>query len=176
MGLREKIGGRIAEYAAKDFAAKAEKGELGPAVQSAYAKTKGLKTAFAMALFLIVQALGQFAPPGAATYIQYSSVVAGALVALGILDKLRRNEPIFETWFLEALASISAWVASVSTVVLAFASGGLLDIVFPGHPGLADQITLFTTAVTTATAFVNRAAKASALRPKPVLPSNGNSE
>lgn len=165
MGLNDlklKVGQKVAEYAAKDFAAKAEKGELGPRVQAAYVKTKGLKTTIALALFLIVQALGQFTPPNFDCYIRYAGIATGALVALGILDKLRRNEPIFEPWFLEALATVSAWVASLSTVALGVAQSGLLDLIFPGDLRLVDQITLITTALTTATAFVNRAAKASA--------------
>ena len=164
--IKLKVGGKVAEIAAKDFAAKAEKGELGPSIQKAYVKTKGYKTTFALALFLIVQALGQFTPPNFDCYIRYAGIASGALVALGFLDKLRRNEPIFEPALLEALAAWSAWLAAASTTVLAIVSGGLLDLLFPKHPGLSDQVTLITTALVTATAFVNRAAKASALQPK----------
>lgn len=164
--IKLKVGGKVAEIAAKDFAAKAEKGELGPAVQKAYVKTKGYKTTFALALFLIVQALGQFTPPNFDCYIRYAGLVSGALVALGFLDKLRRNEPIFEPALLEALAAWSAWLAAASTTVLAIAQGGILELFFPKYPGLSDQVTLYTTALVTATAFVNRAAKASAMQPK----------
>lgn len=164
--IKLKVGGKVAEYAAKDFAAKAEKGELGPTVQKAYVKTKGFKTTFAVVLFLIVQALGQFTHPDYDNYIRYAGIVTGALIAMGFLDKARRNEPLFDPWLLEALAAWSAWLAAASTTVLAIASGGLLDLLFPNHPGLSDQVTLITTALVTATAFVNRAAKASALKPK----------
>jgi hypothetical protein len=167
MGIVERLKLKLAEYAARDLAAKAENGELGGAVQTCYVKTKGYKTVFALALFLIVQALGQFTPPGYDDYLRYSGIASGALTALGLIDKLRRKEPIFDPELLAALAAWSLWLGSVSVTVLGLASSGLLDLLFPKHPGLSDQVTLITTALVTATAFVNRAAKASAIELKP---------
>lgn len=164
--IKLKVGGKVAEIAAKDFAAEAEKGELGPSVQACYVKTKGYKTAFALALFLISMALGQYTPPHYDCYMRYVDITFGALTALFAIDKLRRKEPIFDPWLLEALAAWSAWLAAASTTVLAIAQGGILELIFPKYPGLSDQVTLYTTALVTATAFVNRAAKASAMQPK----------
>lgn len=169
--IKLKVGGKIAEYAAKDFAVKAEKGEFGQKVQAAYVKTKGYKTTFALALFLIVQALGQFTPPNFDCYLRYAGILSGALVALGLLDKLRRKEPIFEPWFLEVMAKWTLWFTGASAAVLGVAQGGLLELVFPQYPGLSDQVTIIVTAIGTATAFINRAAKASAMQPKDVEPS-----
>lgn len=169
MGLNDlklKVGTKLAELAAKDFAKKAENGDLGARVQAAYIKTKGYKSAFSLALFLIVQALGQFAPPDFDSYIRYASIVSGALFALGILDRARRNEPIWDKWFLEALASASAWIGAVSTAVLGVVQSGLFDLIAPGDLAQVDLITLICTALTTATAFINRLAKASASEPK----------
>jgi hypothetical protein len=164
--VKLKIGGKFAELAAKDFAVKAEKGELGNAVQACYVKTKGYKSFFALALFLIVQALGQFTPPNYDCYIRYAGIFSGALIALGLLDKLRRKEPIFEPWFLETMATWTAWFTAASAAVLGIAQGGLLGILFPKYPGLADRVTVIVTAIGTATAFINRAAKASATQPR----------
>ena len=166
MGLVETVKIKVAEVAAADLSKRAERGAFGTFAQKAYIATKGYKTVIGLAMFLIVQALGQFTPPGFDAYIRYSSIATGVLVAIGFMDKARRNEPIFEPWFLEALAAVSAWVAALSAGVLAWAQSGLFDLIFPGDLHLVDQVTLITTAITTATAFVSRLAKASAYRPK----------
>lgn len=166
MGLVDKIKIKVAEYAAADLSRKAEKGKFGAFVQRAYTATKGYKSVIGVALFLIIQALGQFTPPDYESYIRYSGIASGVLIAVGFLDKARRNEPFFDPWFLEALASISAWVSALSAGVLAWAQSGLFDLLFPGDLQLVDQVTLITTAITTATAFVSRLAKASAYQPK----------
>jgi hypothetical protein len=118
----------------------------------------------------VSQALGFYTPPDYDVAMRYVDIITGVLTAVFALDKLRRKEPIFEPSLLEALAAWSLWLGSVSGTVLAFASSGALDLLFPKHPGLADQVTLYTTALVTATAFVNRAAKASATQPKPAEP------
>lgn len=164
MSLVDTVKIKVAEIAAKDLSKKAEKGELGGFLQRAYIATKGYKTTIGVAFFLIIQALGTFAPPGSESYLRSLSIAATVLVAIGLLDKARRNEPFFEPWFLETLATVSAWIGALSTAVLGIAQGGMLDLIFPGDLALVDQVTLITTALTTATAFVNRLAKASAAK------------
>lgn len=166
MGLVEKLEIKVATIAAQDLTQKAKKGSFGAFVQRAYLATEGKKTAIGSLLLIITLAVGQFNPPWADCYVRYAAIFSGVLTAIGLLDKARRNEPVFEPWFLEALASVSAWISSMSTTVLAFSAGGGLDLMFPGHPGLSDQVTIWTTAITTATAFLNRLAKASAENPK----------
>lgn len=162
MNLLDKIKIRAAEYAAKDLSRKAEKGELGGFVQRAYRATLGYKTTIGLALFLIVQAIGTFAPPSADAYLRYLSIAFGVLAAIGAVDKARRNEPIWEPWFLEALAAATAWISVGSAAVIGVAESGLLDLVFPGDLALIDSVTLVCTALTTSTAFLSRLAKASA--------------
>lgn len=166
MSILDKLKLRAAEYAAKDLSKKAEAGELGSFAQRAYRATKGYKTAIGLALFLITQAVGTFTPPGAEDYIRYLSIAFGVLAAIGAVDKARRNQPIWEPWFLEALASASAWIGAASAAVLGVAQSGLFDLLFPGDLLLLDNVTLLFTALTTATAFINRLAKASAAEPK----------
>lgn len=168
MGLLTNIKTRLAYMAATNLAEKCAKGDMGPLAQKVYLKTKGKKTAIGTVLVVLTMAVAQFSPPWADEWVRYSGIAAGALTAIGWLDKARRSEPVFEPWMLEALATASAWIASVSTVVLAAAQGGTLNLFFPGDLNLVDQVTLYTTAITTATAFLNRIAKASAELPKPL--------
>lgn len=162
MGLVEKVKLKVAEFAATDLSRRAEKGKFGAFAQKAYIATKGYKATIGMAMFLIVTALGQFTPPNYDTYIRYSGLASAILAAVGWLDKARRNEPFFDPGVLEALAAVTAWVSALSAGVLAWAQSGLFDLLFPGDLVLVDQVTLITTAITTATAFVSRLAKASA--------------
>lgn len=166
MGLGDSIKIKVAEVAAADLSKRAERGAFGAFVQRAYVATKGKKAAVGSLLCVITLAVSQFSPPWADSYVRYSAIASGVLAAIGFLDKARRNEPVFEVWFLEAFAAANAWVAAGSTAVLAFASGGMLDLIFPGHPGLADLVTVYATAATTATAFLSRLARASAAEPK----------
>ncbi len=166
MNLIDRLKVRAAEYAATDLSKKAAKGELGGFAQRAYRATLGYKTTIGLALFLITQALGTFTPPGADDYIRYLSIAFGVLAAIGAVDKARRNQPIWEPWFLEAMAAASAWIFAASAAVLGFTQSGLLDLIFPGDLALVDTVTLVCTALTTATAFINRLAKASAAEPK----------
>jgi hypothetical protein len=166
MGLTEKIEVKIATVAAADLSKKASRGDFGPKFQAFWLGIQGKKTIFALALFLIVQALGQFTPPGWDRYMRYVDLTTAALVALGLLDKLRRKEPIFEPELLDALQAWSKWLAAVSGTVLGMTQAGLFLLLFPKYPGLSDHITLITTALVTATAFVNRAAAASAAQPQ----------
>lgn len=166
MGLIQKAKIKVAEVAAADLSRRAERGSFGELVQRAYIATKGYKSAIGGALFLIIEALGQFTPPGYDAYLRYAGIASLVLAAIGFIDKARRNEPVFEPWFLETLAAVTAWVSAISAGILAWAQSGLFDLLFPGDLQLVDQITLITTAVTTATAFVSRLAKASAYQPK----------
>lgn len=166
MGLIDTVKIKVAEAAAADLSRRAERGAFGAFAQKAYIVTKGYKTVIGLAMFLIVSALGQFTPPGYDGYIRGASIAAGVLAAIGWLDKARRNKPVFEPWFLEALASVTAWVSALSAGVLAWAQSGLFGLIWPGDQCLVDQVTLVTTAITTATAFVSRLAKASAAQPQ----------
>ena len=161
---------KAAEIGAKNLAEKADEGAFGSLCQKVYRKTKGYKSVTGLVLFLIIQALGQFTPPNYDCTIRYLSIAAGVLTAAGLLDRARRNEPLFDPALLAALQAWTLWIGAVSTSVLGIASSGVLDLLFPGHPGLSDQVNLITTALTTATAFVNRWAQASATPPKPVEP------
>lgn len=162
MNIMDKLKARAAEYAAKDLSRKAESGEFGALAQRVYRATLGKKTSLGLALFLVTQALGTFTPPESDSYIRYLSIASGVLVAIGCLDKARRNQPIWEPWFLEALAAASAWISAASAAVLGITQSGLLDLIFPGDLALVDSVTLVCTALTTATAFISRLAKASA--------------
>lgn len=164
MGVIEKIKIKVVEKAAENLSLKAEQGAFGALIQRAYVATKGNKTYVGTLLCIITLSVNQFSPPWADGYVRYAALASGVLTAIGLLDKARRNEPVFEPWFLNALAAANAWVSAASAAVLAFASGGLL---FPGNPGMADLVIVYTTAVTTATAFLSRLAKASASEPKP---------
>lgn len=166
MSVIDRIKIKIAEKAAENLSKQAEAGKFGTLAQRLYITTKGQKTNIGLFLCVITLAVAQFSPPWADAYVRYSAIASGVLVAIGLLDKARRNEPVFEPWFLDAFAAANAWVATLSATILAFASGGLLDLIFPKHSGLADLVTLWATAATTATAFLSRLARASADTPK----------
>lgn len=164
--LKLRAGIKVAEIAATDLSKKADAGELGGFAQRVYRATLGVKTEIGLIFFLITQAIGEFAPPGAEDYLRYLSIAFGVLAAIGAVDRARRNQPIWEPWFLEAMAAASAWISAASAAVLGFTQSGLLDLIFPGDLALVDTVTLVCTALTTATAFLNRLAKASASDPK----------
>lgn len=166
MSIGTTIKIKVAEIAAQNLSKKAERGEFGGFVQRAYLYTLGKKTTLGLALFLITQAVGAFTPPESDSYIRYLSIAFGVLAAIGAVDKARRNEPIWEPWFLEALAAATAWISAGSAAVLGFAQSGLFDLIFPGDLALVDGVTLACTALTTSTAFLSRLAKASASRTK----------
>ncbi len=156
MGLITSVKTKFLELAAKNLAKSAERGEYGRFIQSLYVATKGYKALIGTTLFVATQAVGQFSPPWADSYVRFAGIATGVLAAIGWLDKARRNEPLFEPWFLEALATVSGWIAAGSTVVLGISSTGLLGVLFPGQEDLRDQINIYATALTTATAFLNR--------------------
>mgnify|MGYP000499882251 FL=1 len=165
MGLGTTVKIKVAEIAAKNLAHEAETGKLGALVQRAYLATKGKKTAIGALLTTITLAVAEFTPPWADKYTRIAALVAMGLTALGVLDKARRKEPIFEPWVLETLAAVSAAFAGASGVLFGIAQSGLLEAILPDQPCLSDTVTLWTTAVGSALTFLNRLAKASAAAP-----------
>lgn len=170
MGLFDKLKMKLAEAAATNLSRKAERGDLGVVIQAVYVKTLGKKTFIGMLLSLFTLAVAQFAPPWADSYVRFAGMASGVLMAIGLLDRARRAQPVFEPWFLEAFAVVTEYITALSAAVLAFAASGGFSLVLK-TPGLDDKMILVATALGSATAFIGRLAKASAVIP--VLPQPG---
>ncbi len=169
MNILDSIKLKIGTTFARNLAEEMEAGKFGPTLRRAYIATKGQKTFIGTVLTTILLAVTAFGPPFATDFFRYASLVATGLTALGLLDKARRSEPIFDPWFLQALAEVSAYVSGFSAFFDWLVSRGLVELMFPGRPGLTDEVTFYLTALTTSTAFLNRVAMASAAMPKPAV-------
>jgi hypothetical protein len=165
MSILDRIKLKAGEVFARNLAADMEAGKFGPRVQSAYVKTKGQKSLIGFVLTLITASMTEFAPPYATEFFRYSAVLAAGLTALGVLDKLRRKEPIFPLWFLEALAKVTMWLTGFEAAFGYLVTHGWFEGLVATHGQAMDLFTLYMSAAVAATAFVNRAAKASAAVP-----------
>lgn len=161
MGIKD-IKLKIAEKVTENLASKAERGDFGPAVQTAYVKTKGWKTVITSALFIITMAVDFYAPPWAEQYVHLSALGFLGLGWLGFVDKARRNEPFFDPWLLDALRQAAAAFAGASAVLLSLAQSGLLQMFLPSDPCAPDYLTVGATAAGSISLFLNRVLAASA--------------
>lgn len=166
MNLIDKFKMKIAEKATENLAAKAEAGGLGPFLQKAYVSTKGQKTNISAILFIITAAVAQYGPPWSEDYARISAVVFLGLGWLGLVDKAKRNEPIFEPWLLAAISQASAGLTAAGGAMLAISQSGIVEMLLPDQPRASDMLALGSAAAMSITAFLNRVTKASASEPK----------
>lgn len=156
---------KVVEFGAQDLSHKAESGALGRAVQKAYVATKGYKSTIGIALLAIATALGQYAPPKAELYLWWLGVIGGILGAAGLVDKAYRKQPIFEPWFLEALAKVTGWISVGSAITGTLATQHVFDALFPNNPCVDDLAIGIFASLTSAAGLLNRLAVASATQP-----------
>jgi len=166
MSVITKLKLKIAEKATENLAVKAERGDFGPRVQKAYVATKGQKTNISAVLFIITAAVAQYGPAWAEDYARFSALLFLGLGWLGLVDKAKRNEPIFEPWLLQAIAQASAALTAAGGTMLAISQSGIVEILLPDQPCAADTLAFGSTVAMSLTAFLNRVTKASAADPK----------
>lgn len=162
MGLISGIKERLAQIFVQDLSKKASSGAFGTLVQRVYLGTRGYKTTIGLVFLVLNAAMIQYTPPWADQYMKVSGALFGILAAAGLVDKLGRNEPVFEPWLLDALAQITKWIATGSAAVAFLASHHVFDSLVPGEAHIDDLLVGIFAGLTSAAALLNRLANASA--------------
>lgn len=165
MGIGTAIRVKVATIAAADLSHKAACGDFGSRTQEIWLSVQGYKSAIGIAFLAITLAVGQYSPPWAASYVWWSAVVAGILTAGGLLDKAYRRQPIFEPWFLEALAKVTGWISVGSAITGTLASQHVFSALFHNNPCVDDLAIGIFASLTSAAGLLNRLAVASAAKP-----------
>lgn len=165
MGLISSVKERLAQIFIKDLSKKCASGEFGALVQKVYLGTQGYKTTIGLVFLVLNAAMIQYTPPWADQYMKVSGALFGILAAAGLVEKLERKEPIFEPWFLDALAQITKWIATGSAAVAFLASHHIFDSLVPGEAHIDDLLVGIFAGLTSAAALLNRLANASVTPP-----------
>lgn len=168
MGLLDKARGGITEFVLGKFGKDIGAGEYGAKAATAYKWVAGQGAFIGSVLALIMGALEAFQPDYASVATRNLGLVGLGLAAIGVLDKLRLKEPIFEPWFLEIVAHVSSKVTLLSGGLLSldeFLTSYAPHLMTAKLEGIEDLVQLWLAAVVAACALINRFARASASAP-----------